>query len=284
MIDNRGEANLGRTMRDRLIIGVLVLLLWLGAATPAGAETLHDRLARYPNWQHKPTTQAASGDLTYPDWLAGDWRLQSTLIDLTAPLAPAIITPGFEGNRAELNHSIDFPVRFVLTNLPQVRALVPTRNTTGIVADRAFNGMSIAKAYLGADRVQSVQVDPTNPNRQLTILKGNRQLESSITDRAVEQPNPDRFITTELFQQVFRGTDQPYLNQVETTTDYHFQTVPTLPIGADPAAVIVADQITAIYLSPSDPNYFKAGETPVALYRYKLEFFALQKSTDPERL
>jgi hypothetical protein len=89
----------------------------------------------------------------------------------------------------------------------------------------------------------------------------------------VEAPAVDQFITTELFQQVFRGTDQPYLNQVETTTDYHRQ--------ADSAMPIVADQITAIYLSPKDPNYFKAGETPVALYRYKLEFLPLQKSIDP---
>jgi hypothetical protein len=256
-------------MRDRLIIGFLVMWLWLGAATPAGAESLRDRLARYPDWQHQPTTQAAQGDLTYPDWFAGDWQLQSTLISLEAPFAPDIVTPGFEGNRAALNQAIAFPVRFITANLPQPRALVPTRNTTGIVADRAFNGMSIAKAYLGSDRVQSVQVDPTNPNRQLTILKGNRQLESTITDRAVEAPESDRFITTELFQQVFRGTDQPYLNQVETTTDYHRQD--------DSAMPIIADQITAIYLSPNDPNYFKAGATPVALYRYKLEFLALQK-------
>jgi hypothetical protein len=200
------------------------------------------------------------------------------LISLEAPLAPDIVTPGFEGNRAELNHPIAFPVRFVSTNLPQRRSrLIPSRNTVGIVADRAFNGMSIAKAYLGVDRVQSVQVDPTNPNRQLTLLKGNRQLESTITDRAVEAPNADRFITTELFQQVFRGTDQPYLNQVETTTDYHRQDDAAMPMVADRPAVIVADQITAIYLAPSDPNYFQAKDAPVALYRYKLEFFALQK-------
>jgi hypothetical protein len=252
------------------VIGLILLLCgWLGTSIPVGAETLSDRMASYPHWQHKPTTQAAQGDLTYPDWFAGGWRLESTLVSLEAPLAPAITTPGFEGNRAELHHPIGFPVRFTMANLPQTRAIVPTRNRTGIVADRAFNGMSIAKAYLGDDRVQSVKVDPTNPNRQLTILKGNRQLESTITDRAVEAPEVDRFITTELFQQVFRGTDQPYLNQVETTTDYHHQTNPEQPI--------VADQITAIYLAPNDPDYFKARDTPVALYRYKLVFSPLQK-------
>ncbi|MEL6327067.1 MAG: DUF6816 family protein, partial [Cyanobacteria bacterium J06626_23] len=40
--------------------------------------------------------------------------------------------------------------------------------------------------------------------------------------------------------------------------------------GEHPA--ITADQITAIYLSPRDPDYFKAFNKPVALYRYRLTF------------
>ncbi|NEO86218.1 MAG: hypothetical protein F6J87_18465, partial [Spirulina sp. SIO3F2] len=53
---------------------------------------------------------------------------------------------------------------------------------------------------------------------------------------------------------------QVYINDVETTTHYHQLT--TLQIDAE--------QITAIYLSPQDPDYFQAGEQPVALYRYQL--------------
>lgn len=238
-------------------------------AAPAQAESLSDRLANYPNWQHKPTTQVAQGDLVYPDWLAGTWTLRTTLVDMQAPLAPGIQTPGFERNRDFLNQPIDFPIRFISANLPQARAIVPTQVTTGIVSDRAFNGQSIAQAYLGADLIQAVKVDPRNPNRQLTILKGNRQLESTISDRAVETTPDGQFITTEIFQQVFRGTEQPYLNQVETTTAYRYQTNSATPI--------VADQVTAIYLAPSDPDYFKAADKPVALYRYKLEFFPSQK-------
>ena len=33
---------------------------------------------------------------------------------------------------------------------------------------------------------------------------------------------------------------------------------------------IEAEQITAIYLSPQDPDYFTAAGRPVALYRYEL--------------
>jgi hypothetical protein len=103
---------------------------------------------------------------------------------------------------------------------------------------------------------------------QITKLRSDRQLVSIVTSRASERPSRDRFISTEVCQQLFRGNPQIYLNEVETTTVYqHFGS----------AVPITADQITAVYLSPQDPSYFKAGERPVALYRYRLEFEAVNR-------
>jgi hypothetical protein len=246
----------GFSTLQKLLCALTIALLCL--ALPAQAETLSDRLTTYPNWHHKPTTTPAKGDLYYPNWIVGNWQLKTTLVDMTAPLAPDILTPGFESNREFLNQPISFDVRFIPAPATQSK----------IVSDRAFNGLNIAKAYLGEGLVTAVKVDPTNPNRQITILKGDRQLESTISDRAIETPDTNHFLTSELFQQIFRGTDRPYLNQVETTTAYTFAN-----------QTITADQVTAIYLSPSDEKYFQAGETPVALYRYKLEFFPLQTAT-----
>jgi hypothetical protein len=235
----------------------LVFSLWLSTIVlPAQAESLSARLDRYPAWHEKPSTQDARGDLAYPAWLSGDWYVETKLVDMVAPLAPGIVTPGFESNREYMNEAVGFDVRF--GTLDQAHPGI-------IVADRAFNGMNIARAYMGENFVTAVKVDPSNPNRQITLLKGNRQLESTISDRATEQPDATHFITTEVFQQVFHGTNQPYLNQVETTTAYSSE--------LNAAKPIVADQVTAIYLSPNDENYFKAGQTPVALYRYRLEFF-----------
>lgn len=129
-----------------------------------------------------------------------------------------------------------------------------------VVADRAFNGLEIARTYLG-DRVKSVKVAPDNPNRQVTFLEDNKQLISTITGRKSETPAPDKFVATEITQQVFQGKSQIYLNEVETTTAYQL---------IDPEK-IEAEQVTAIYLSPQDPNYFKAANRPVALYRYRIE-------------
>lgn len=133
----------------------------------------------------------------------------------------------------------------------------------GAIADRAFNGLNIAKAYLGDRAIRSVKVDPNSPNRQITTLRSGRQLVSVVTGRASETPAPDQFIGTEVSYQVFRGTPQPYFNEVETTTAYQRQ--------QSPGVVVEALQVTAVYLSPQDPHYFKTQGQPVALYRYQLE-------------
>jgi hypothetical protein len=267
-------------LSQSLMWGLGLIAGWLLVMPTAQAETLAQRVIAFPDWQSKPTVQPASGDVFYPAWLAGQWRVESTLVDLAAPLAPEIVTPGFERNRDYLEQSIAFAVRFIAQPKPinqrglaALKALTRQSKGSPIIADRAFNGLNIARAYL-ADEVQAVKMDRNEPNRQITLLRGDRQLISTITGRAVETPAPDRFITSEIFQQLFRGGTQPYLNQVETTTAYQ-----RAAVSADEQAVtaplITADQITAIYLSPQDPHYFQAQERPVALYRYRLKFFPI---------
>jgi hypothetical protein len=227
------------------LLSLLCLALMLLWSHPAWAGALQDRLDRYPNWTTTPPIGPAEGDLAYPTWFAGNWQAQTTLIDQVAPVAN-VTSPGFESSRKSLNQPIDFVVRFV----PDA--------TGAIVSDRAYNGLNIARAYLGKTLVLRVEVDPTNPNKQATILANDRQLISIVNGRAVEA-NGNEFITSEVFQQIFRGTSQPFLNSVETTTSYHRE-----------ADRIVANQITAVYLSPKDPDYFKAIGKPIALYRYDL--------------
>lgn len=256
--------SLWKLIRKRFFWLSLLLLVWLLCSGQAQAGPLAERLSRFPEWSNKPPVKVAEGDLIYPDWMAGTWHMTTTLVDLAAPLAPAVTTPGFESNRSLLHQPVECFVRFVPAGARFQRFLPLVSRDTQIVSDRAFNGLSLARAYLGREAVQAVKVDPSNPNRQVTLLQGGRQLESTVTKRAVETLDRDTFITSEVFHQVFRGTDQPYLNEVETTTSYRQQT--------DSSSALVADQVTAIYLSPKDPDYFKAMDRPVALYRYQLEF------------
>ena len=250
---------------------LVLFLLWSGEAL---AGELSKRLANFPQWEKLTSVKPASGDLVYPEWMAGYWQVTSTLVDLAAPLAPDIVTPGFESNRRQLNQPVSFVVRFVKEQphttgfkiFPQIDYKSPI-----LVADRAFNSLNLARAYLGDEAVLLVKVDPDSPNRQITFLRSSRQLVSIVTARATETTSDGKFITTEVFQQLFKGGSRPYLNSVESTTAYH---------KLSPAnRAIEADQVTAVYLSPQDPDYFKAGSQPVALYRYRLEFVFVQIPT-----
>jgi hypothetical protein len=143
----------------------------------------------------------------------------------------------------------------------------PVKVKSAVVADRAVNGLRLARAYLSDRAVKAVKVDPDSTNRQITLLQGDRQLISIVTGRATEVKE-NRYVTTEVFGQQFRGTGaRPFFNQVELTTAYHYT--------PDSTTKIIADQVTAVYLSPQDPDYFKTSDRPVALYRYRLEFLLL---------
>lgn len=147
---------------------ILLYLYWGGAAE---AGELSEKLANFERWEKLTSVQPAVGDLVYPEWMEGDWEVKSTLSDLAAPLAPDIVTPGFEGNRQYLNKPISFKVRFVKSKLPAIALkAIPTINSksVAVVADRAFNGLNLARAYL-SDAVLSVKVDPKTPNRQITF-------------------------------------------------------------------------------------------------------------------
>jgi hypothetical protein len=246
----------------KLII-FFVCLIFCSFTTSALAATIENRILQFPQWDNKPEVQRAVGDLEYPEWMSGTWNVESTLVEQVAPLAPDIVTPGFADNEKYLNQAIAFQVRFgsEYYSPPQQWLSVFRSPQPVVVADRAFNGRNIAQAYLGDNNVYQVKIDPDNPNQQITFLRGERQLVAKITGRAREIPNEQEFIATEITQQLFKSPARIYLNEVEITSDYQL-------INPDN---ISADQITAIYLSPQDPDYFKAGDRPVALYRYHLD-------------
>ena len=243
---------------------ILLLLSFLLFTQNAVAASLSNRLQQYPEWNSKPPVKVAQGDLQYPQWMKGTWAVTSTLKEQTAPLAPDIVTPGFKDNQQYIDQPVDFLVRFGTEYYTPEKNLLPNlfaRNQqTPVVADRVFNGEHIAAAYLGAKNVVKVKVDPSNPNKQITLLKGERRLISQVTGRNSETPASNRFIASEVTKQLFRSPERIYLNEVETTSDY------TL-IEPD---TVTAQQITAIYLSPQDPDYFQASDRPVAIYRYQL--------------
>lgn len=252
----------------KTILSIFLIILFLFPTGKAQAGELSEKLADFTKWEKLTSVKTAEGDLTYPNWMSGTWKVTSTLVDLAAPLAPDIITPGFAGNRSQINQPVNFLVRFIKVKQPisGLKILGKTENKPEIlVADRVFNSLNLSKAYLGDEAVIAVKPDPKSPNRQITFFRGERQLVSLVTARTTENTADGKFITAEVFQQYFKGASRAYFNTVESTTAY-YQTSTLKP-------KIAADQITAVYLSPQDPDYFTAGSRPVALYRYRLEFF-----------
>ncbi|WP_332866545.1 DUF6816 family protein [Pannus brasiliensis] len=171
--------------------------MWWGNNLPiALAGNLVDRVNAYPEWRSKPTVKVATGDLPYPDWMAGNWTVKIDLVDRKAPLAPSITTPGFDDRSRDLQKPIEFPVRFIekpLVSTEQFSFPVPIIKKTVIVADRSFNSLSLGRAYLGENTLLAVKVDPENPNRQISFFRGDRQLLSTIVGRDSETPRSDRF-------------------------------------------------------------------------------------------
>ncbi|MFM7313989.1 MAG: DUF6816 family protein [Cyanobium sp.] len=175
-----------------LLLGLLLAQpAWAAAGlTPdAGAARLTQRLEAWPSWRlPAPLPRPGSRDLIYPDWFAGSWR--ATLQDLS-------------GDGPDVQVSLRF--------LPDGRGAV--------VGDRAGNAAAIGRALLGEDLLR-VQDDPHNPNRQISTLSGERQLESTVVGRREEQPDAGTLLADELTLQVLHGPGDPRVSRVETLSRY----------------------------------------------------------------
>jgi hypothetical protein len=240
---------------------VLLLLLSNLCFVPAVlADSLARRIAEFPRWS-AATNLIREGDLVYPDWFAGEWTATSILREQVAPAAPAVITPGFEQNKVNIDRPYVFRVRFGSAANTVARGVTVTKDHAAqITSDRTFNGEQIANAYLGGKAVKSIQTIYQPQIIQITQLQNGTELRSTVSGYSSDLIGVNDFATTEVDQQVFQGKTT-YLNTVETTTQYHLVD----------RHHISAQQVTAIYLSPQDPDYFRALQRPVALYHYTLE-------------
>jgi len=151
---------------------------------PSSPGLLERRLASWPAWSlPAPLPRPDREDLIWPAWLRGEWEVSSTSVDGAEP-----------------------PLRW--------RARFVPNGNGGAVADRAFNASQIGKALLG-DELISVRNDPANPNRQVTLLRGDRQLESTVVGRRSARPDGATFLADELTLQLLHGPGAPRISRVE---------------------------------------------------------------------
>lgn len=180
-------------MTGALLAPILALLL---AVSPG---VLADRATHWPDWRlpaplTRPSQRPGQQDLTYPDWMAGQWQMRSD-----GPSGEDLINE----------------VRF-------------SRDPSGaVVGDRAFNALAIGRALLGEALLQ-VANDPANPNRQVAVLAGEQRLESTVVGRRSEQPDATHYWSDELALQVLHGPGDPRVSRVETLSHYRLRPDGTL--------------------------------------------------------
>jgi hypothetical protein len=260
-------------MYKLLIICFVILLNLVINVSNVEAETLAERIEKYPHWTKQINLPSPDQDLIYPQWFEGKWTVTSKLVELLAPLSPDFISPGFDNNYNYINQNIKFQVKFVPSlSFAEINSFTPSlinkKQSSVIIADRQFNSLQITNAYLtyqledNNKLIKQIQVsiNPNNSTEQITKFSEENELISTVIGRKQETLSERIFLTSELTRQLFRRPLNIYANLVETTTQYRFIS----------HQKIQADQFTAIYLSPMDPDYFKAKNKPVALYHYNL--------------
>ena len=147
--------------------------------------SLEQRLTSWPAWSlPAPLQRPGREDLIWPAWFRGEWEVSSTPAEGAEP-----------------------PLRW------RARFQAESRGG-GAVADRAFNAGQIGAALLG-DGLISVRNDPANPNRQVSLLRGDRQLESTVVGRRSARPDGATFLADELTLQVLHGPGTPRISRVE---------------------------------------------------------------------
>jgi hypothetical protein len=188
---------------------LVIIFWWIDGSTAAASNnsaklTLGDRLQQFPTWP-AVTELRTRGELIYPQWLAGEWLVTSILKEQVAPLAPAIVSPGFERSRQDLDKPYRFRVRFGSSTTAVAPGIEvrQERSKNAVTIDRAFNIEQIANAYLGANAVESVRAFQQPEIVQVTKLRNGTLLRAIVTGYRSESPTPNQFIATEIQQQIF---------------------------------------------------------------------------------
>jgi hypothetical protein len=150
-----------------------------------------------------PPYQMEGSDIYYPEYFNGVWNVFSTTTEVKAPCGIQL----FGGNNTyaraenEVNTSLRYKCRFVPA-------------TKGIIADREYNVIEIAKAAMGENSV--LEVPLTTPNKVSVILApngANQVLKADLLTlaRRSENINSSEFHCTEVVRQVI-GPAKPSSN------------------------------------------------------------------------
>ena len=218
--------------------------------------------------------------LYYPDWLFGEWRVESKLVAFSTPRGEALAPRNAARAAAEdMQRAVRFRARFYST-LPDsasnsFRVALGALPQDAIMADRAFNCASLANATAAAAPgakpdappvVSSVEYDPREaPDTMRVLYTGGGRAELFLSAMRADPlpegaPPPSVFHTAECSRQTTLGVQRVDVSDYQILSRYLLQS----------PGLVTLRQRVGVYLTPQDEAYFSAINAAVALYDYDL--------------
>jgi hypothetical protein len=214
---------------------------------------------------------SVAGELRYPSWMLGTWRVTNTVSSFTMPLGDGFVD-AFTRAVAEDDVSQATPITYTLRFVP---AAPPADDPTLCVAqDRRFNAIEETNAFLGGDggevRGATYEVSAAHPHGRLLLevvdppeeqggrAGGGASPTVSNLDIAFEWARWDRadsgaFVTSELVRQRSRRPPSTYEDALDEESFLEiltsFKRVPPpkkRPRGASPDAAAAPPEVIRV--------------------------------------
>lgn len=270
----------------RQMLDNTALILGSGAlfspTSTKAADSLRDRMAkRDAKALTKPLFSAQPELQVLPSWFLGSWDTTVTFNGFEFPpieglskesLVKDVGLAGFQKLSIAMlvdvgKQSTTYETRF---GPAPVVGVFPAKS--GAIDDRAFNLKSSIEATLARPGcVPRVDYDSrANPNRcSVTFAEGAtrnaERIELFTNNRESEVIDERTFVASELFRQVTFSASQTAGVAREAITEYQYFWTHRC---SEDGNTIRSNLLTAAYFEPQDPHFFKAVNTPAAVYSH----------------
>lgn len=162
-----------------------------------------------------------------------------------------------------------------------------TRNSSQqVILDRRYNTAAIVGMYYDggiARMLKEVQWDKDDPNDLDLRLPGSGSVNTRVTRRSEEEPEPRKIETSEYFRQTYQLPDKPTkVKASQCFTKYKWRNAAEAKGGPE----IVATQVVSDYLTAYDGDmlYMRSMNKPVTVYTYKMTFMRKTDGVDTSLL
>ena len=220
----------------------------------------------------------ADNEMYYPSFIFGAWNVSATLRRKIYPygieyVPSSSLIEGSPRYRFEsIGDSTSYEAHYYSTisnddtDIANVNLRLGARKAK-IINDRAFNAMSVSKAYKQMTRVQEVDWDPRKDPTHVTLLfgagpltedmmpLGKRKAEVYITARRSQSgvneiSGAETFCAAETARQVTRAAGNVIVSDTETITEFQLENGSSEKQEGD---IVKATSRIAVYLTPN-PN------------------------------